>query len=143
MPAGVVVVKRTRRRTFALVWAVLAWMRSLAASLRGTREAPTPRVASIVGEVRFPRLAPNGVGATRCTACGECGEVCPSGCLSVTAEDDSPGRFSLDPGACIGCGRCVERCPEAALVERAAPAFISTGPQGVEPIDLLREAAVR
>jgi len=143
MPAGVVVVKRTRRRTFALVWAVLAWMRSFAASLRGTPEAPTPRIASIVGEARFPALAPNGVGATRCTACGECEPVCPSRCLSVTADGDGPGRFTLDPGACIGCRRCVERCPEAALVDRAAPAFVSTGPQGVEPIDLLLEVAAR
>ncbi|MFC1575307.1 FAD-dependent oxidoreductase [Gemmatimonadota bacterium] len=67
----------------------------------------------------------------KCTACGECVEVCPAerpnslnlGLDSTKAvylpfEMAYPSRFAIDPDACLGadeCGKCVEACPYGAI----------------------------
>ena len=50
----------------------------------------------------------------KCTACGTCQEVCPTGAISI---DDIA---HIDPARCNGCGRCVAACPEDALSMRKA-----------------------
>ena len=42
----------------------------------------------------------------KCTGCGTCQAVCPSGALHI--EDGQP---VLDTGACVLCGKCVNFCP--------------------------------
>jgi len=56
--------------------------------------------------------------AEKCTACGQCVEVCPFGVLRLEGE-----VLVVDEG-CNLCGACVEVCPEGALAvpEAEAPA---------------------
>lgn len=45
----------------------------------------------------------------KCTGCGACVQVCPSGAARLE------GAFSvLDRGRCTRCGRCVDACPAGA-----------------------------
>ena len=46
----------------------------------------------------------------RCTACGECARVCPTGAIS----SDAVGRrtLTLSYAACIQCRLCVTGCPD-------------------------------
>ncbi len=43
----------------------------------------------------------------RCTQCGQCAQVCPTGCLH-RGED---GIIHGDGEQCVGCGACLEACP--------------------------------
>jgi len=47
----------------------------------------------------------------RCTRCGICIEVCPTGAAQITG-DEFP-RYDLDK--CIGCAQCIAQCPVMAL----------------------------
>jgi formate hydrogenlyase subunit 6/NADH:ubiquinone oxidoreductase subunit I len=47
-----------------------------------------------------------------CTACGDCVDACPSGCLSLVEGMEVP---LVDAGACVRCGRCVIACGEEAV----------------------------
>jgi uncharacterized Fe-S center protein len=47
----------------------------------------------------------------KCTKCGLCVEVCPTG-AALFADDDYP---VYDMGICIGCAQCIGLCPELAL----------------------------
>ena len=51
------------------------------------------------------------VDLAKCTRCGFCSEVCPSGIIRVNEN----GPELLAPKACIKCGHCVAVCPTAAL----------------------------
>jgi MinD superfamily P-loop ATPase len=45
----------------------------------------------------------------KCTACGDCAEVCPPQCISVDDVAKITERF------CEECGECVDECPEEAI----------------------------
>jgi predicted NodU family carbamoyl transferase/ferredoxin len=49
----------------------------------------------------------------RCTSCGRCAEVCPTGYLDASAQPTTP-----DLGACVRCHECVEHCPTDAIRPR-------------------------
>ena len=51
------------------------------------------------------------VNREKCTRCGFCAEVCPSGIVRVNSD----GPELTQPKACIKCGHCVAICPHAAL----------------------------
>lgn len=147
MPAEVVVVKRARRRAFALLWAAPAWVRSVWSS----REKSLPEGLHALAEegvhgATFPELIAvegdraDGSMSHACNACGACLPACPSGCLRIVAGDGAPTGFDLDPAACIGCGRCVSACPEGALVMRPAPNVLRVDREGrAASIDLLSD----
>ena len=46
----------------------------------------------------------------RCTGCGACVEVCPTGALTLVE-----GRACLDDALCRGCEACIQACPVGAL----------------------------
>ncbi|MGC9395902.1 MAG: 4Fe-4S binding protein [Anaerolineae bacterium] len=48
--------------------------------------------------------------ATRCTGCGACVEVCPTGALILVE-----GKARLDDTLCRGCEACIQACPAGAL----------------------------
>ncbi|MEX2557688.1 MAG: 4Fe-4S binding protein [Actinomycetota bacterium] len=80
--------------------------------LAGARAHRTPsleRPGSPLGVVRIDHLA--------CTACGACATTCPTGALTVAA-DEHETALNLDPGACLACERCVPACPERAVTVR-------------------------
>lgn len=47
---------------------------------------------------------------TRCTGCGACVEVCPTGALTLVE-----GKAHLDDALCKGCEACIQACPVGAL----------------------------
>lgn len=47
----------------------------------------------------------------KCTRCGVCVEVCPTGAATIV-EEEFP---SYDLDVCIGCAQCIAQCPEMAL----------------------------
>lgn len=166
MPSQVVIVKRVRRRSFAMLLAIPGWLRAAWSAVRG--ESPGVRGALGVSEADLPREigVPNlrvkgegageSEGAHACTACGICLDVCPSAALELEAHPAAPGPplvsatartdsapadlmgFALDLGRCIACGRCAEACPEQALGLAPMPAVALVGRSGRPlPIDLL------
>jgi ferredoxin len=145
MPPGVVVVKRSRRRPFAVLWATPAWLRALLAGRPDPSTAPLPPGPASGAAARRPRLRVDAGGEHCCTGCGACAPVCPARCLDVDgAADARPLHLRLDEGACIGCGRCIEVCPEGAL--ESVPAAVIRVPAaagGLDPVDLLAESTPR
>jgi len=56
------------------------------------------------------------VDLAKCTGCGQCTEVCPTGALRVEG-----GHAVVDAGLCRGCEACVPACPQDALAWKEAP----------------------
>lgn len=49
------------------------------------------------------------IDATRCTGCGMCADICPTG--SLAAEQKTPMlRITCDASACVSCKLCVDAC---------------------------------
>src|SRR5438132_6215789 len=51
----------------------------------------------------------------RCTACGECARVCPSGAIHTETHDSGRKTLSLSYASCIQCRECVTKCSEQAV----------------------------
>ncbi|HDP24725.1 MAG TPA: DUF362 domain-containing protein [Deltaproteobacteria bacterium] len=47
----------------------------------------------------------------KCTRCGICAEICPTGAARIVGEEYP--TYDLD--LCIGCAQCIAQCPELAL----------------------------
>jgi NAD-dependent dihydropyrimidine dehydrogenase PreA subunit len=58
------------------------------------------------------------IDAHRCTRCGTCVDLCPSGCLT-RANDQSVPRVGT---TCVGCWACYQHCPADAISGWHAPA---------------------
>jgi len=50
----------------------------------------------------------------RCTLCGLCASVCPTGAVALE-RGAVTSALTFDPASCAGCGNCVPICPEGAL----------------------------
>ena len=68
----------------------------------------------------------------RCSACGTCVDVCPTGAIAV-----SQGTAIIDQERCVQCEACFHACPEQAILsvsdrslvpERARSAPVATPP---------------
>jgi MinD superfamily P-loop ATPase len=55
--------------------------------------------------------------SARCSACGECVELCRFDAIfdDGPPNDQAPNTFQIDPIACEGCGVCAHFCPENAI----------------------------
>ncbi len=64
---------------------------------------------------RLMRLQPRVVDET-CSGCGECGEVCAAGAITlVPAKKGDNRRVVIDCERCIACFCCQEMCPQGAI----------------------------
>ncbi|MBN1582129.1 MAG: 4Fe-4S binding protein [Anaerolineae bacterium] len=62
------------------------------------------------------------VDVARCTGCGVCVEVCPTG--AVRLMEGGTGYYAeIDEEKCRKCGVCVEACPVEAIVSQVEPAM--------------------
>jgi len=67
--------------------------------------------------VRPPAAVPEAEFLARCIGCGQCGDVCPNGCIRFDHTASGIGAPYLRPRerACILCMRCTQVCPTGAL----------------------------
>lgn len=62
------------------------------------------------------------VDMARCTGCGVCVEVCPTGAICLV--EGETGRYAeVDQEACRRCEACLKACPEGAIILEVAPAI--------------------
>jgi ferredoxin len=62
------------------------------------------------------------VDVARCTGCGACVEVCPTGAIRLV-EGETGRCAEVDQRECRGCEACVEACPEGAIMLEVEPAI--------------------
>jgi ferredoxin len=74
----------------------------------------------------------------RCTGCGACVEVCPTGAIRL-AEGETGIHAEIDEKRCQECEACMEACPEEAIMSGVEPAIegelvqVKATPVPVEP----------
>ena len=106
-----------------------------------TKAPPRERKRLLDALARVPALnreqSVQGLGAIRlganekCTACGACARICPTGAIQFTVTDQKDYRLELKIGACTDCGVCLDVCEPAALYRDRAPSaaeFIAAEP---------------
>ena len=46
----------------------------------------------------------------KCTGCGRCESVCPTGAITMSEPDENGRKSLIDRSKCIKCGKCVDAC---------------------------------
>lgn len=72
-------------------------------------------IAWVSGKVNKISLARIGKDKEKCTKCGKCDQVCPTGLLEFGASYKTFKKNPSDQYACIRCLSCVGSCPQGAL----------------------------
>lgn len=78
-----------------------------------------PRPCDRQGPPTFPTID-----FQRCTACGKCAEVCPTGAIQLSAPSAGSRSLSLSHAACTGCRECWA-CPEGAIRADATEGLVA------------------
>lgn len=71
------------------------------------------------GLLGMPRFAPE----LCAEGCVECAAICPTGAISVDADQSGAQRLAVDYGRCVVCQLCVEACPDGAATSSYDWAF--------------------
>lgn len=120
-------VKKTGRTASALLPAFeavpdgMVWRRILLQRLEQHAEKEVDRPAESTQKSGFSWKLPSFT--EKCTACGICSRMCPSGAILRAQGPEGSGRFymALLPEKCTGCGLCAKICPEGGML---APVFM-------------------
>ncbi len=94
--------------------------------LAALHHLPLRNVNTPVEGLSFTRMTAD----DRCTACGVCARICPTGALSFTVTEDDDYVLAFSSGACIDCGACSKLCAASSL-HRADAIFadvLASGP---------------
>ena len=85
--------------------------------LKGTKEGYAAGIKYLTGiGVKVEPLGKDVIrDEARCTHCGACVTVCPTGALYA---DPKTRKVIFDPDKCIACELCVRACPPRAMVVR-------------------------
>lgn len=78
-----------------------------------------PRPSDRPGPPAFPTID-----FERCTACGLCAELCPTGAIQLSAPGPRTRSLSLSYAACTGCRECWA-CPEQAVRADLSPGLVA------------------
>ncbi len=78
-----------------------------------------PRPCDRPGPAAFPAID-----FERCTACGQCVELCPTGALQLAPAGPRGRHLSLSYAACTGCRECWA-CPEQAVQADLSEALVA------------------
>jgi len=85
----------------------LARLREQAAAIEEQLKMLRSRAAAVQSELSRGVAS---IDAQRCTLCGACEAVCPTGAITLAET------ARVDTAKCTGCGACVEACPSSAIV---------------------------
>jgi len=97
-------------------------------NIKETRKVDTefyPDPVSSRGKDDFPARARGLIfnEIEKCTACGDCVNICPTHCIEVESRTISRNnrawvsKFDIDFSSCIFCGLCVDVCEPNSLVQ--------------------------
>lgn len=75
----------------------------------------------------------------RCSACGVCSDVCPTGALSYHVDDKGKFQIKFLPLNCVNCGICVDCCEMGAI--KVIDSHTSNQSQSV--LDIQNQALLR
>ncbi|HZY41748.1 MAG TPA: 4Fe-4S binding protein [Anaerolineae bacterium] len=79
--------------------------------INALRRLPATNGSISLNNLPFARITAN----DKCTACGVCARICPTGALNLIAGDDSTYQLAFNSAACIACDACVNLCEPEAL----------------------------
>jgi len=55
------------------------------------------------------------IATERCSACGECAELCRFDAIRLVTSDKGRSAYTVDPMLCEGCGLCARACPSGVI----------------------------
>ena len=79
--------------------------------INALRRLPAADTSQPLVDLSFARMTVD----EKCTACGACARICPTGALAFNAGEDDTYQLSFVDWACLDCGVCLKICRPAAL----------------------------
>lgn len=57
----------------------------------------------------------------KCCGCSSCAQICPKGCIAMTADAEGFLYPKVDSARCVDCGACEAACPELQSLSESLP----------------------